>query len=482
MVMTASEAAQVASDMRKQQNTVRSNLDVLRRYWTGKQALPAVIPQDAPREIKVMARIARVNVIKIVVESITQSLIVTGVRTADEREDSAAVSAWATWQRNDMDRRQSALTRATTAYGTGYGVALPGSPVPVMRPVGPRQMTALYGSDDVWPVRALWRMSARRYRLLDDEAVYEFVAESDSELTLVPGADGGPVTGLHGATDYGRPVCPVIRFKDAEDLDEDDEVTPAVSLLSMLETECDVVAGQVAPLMDLQDQINLTSFMIRVVEWYLGFRQRYMIGKKLSPGEKVAAGASQLWTIDEDPDRLKLGEFSQTELRGLLDSRGEALKYAATLSQTPVHELIGELVNLSAEALAAAEIGRDRMVSERKSGQGTSYEQWLRLVCTYQGQTLPDDAQIDYADTSARAFGAVVDGLGKIAQMLQVPPQKLWARIPGVTKTDVEEWTKAFEEGDSLAQMNALLDRQANPGGGERTSSGGVILPPGARV
>ncbi len=472
MVMTAEAATAAAHEMRKLEEQARHDLEQVRRYWTGKQALPLVSPADSPRGIKGMARRARVNVIKIVIESITQSLIVSGIRTSDEREDEVAAAAWQVWQRNAMDSRQFGLVRATTAYGTGYGVSLPGAPIPVMRPVGPRQMTTQYGSDDVWPVRAFWRLGPRRFRLLDDEAVYEFATEMpDGESPLMMIAEPAP----HGARDYDRPVCPVVRFKDAVDLDEEDEAEPGVNSLSLYEDECTIVAGQVAPLMDLQDQINLTSFSLKAAEWYLAFRQRWMVGKKLGASERVQAAASQLWTIDEDPDRVQLGEFSQTELRGFLDSRGESVKYAATLSQTPVHELIGELVNLSAEALAAAEIGRDRMVDERKTGQGESYEQALRLACSYEGLTLPVDAEVVYKDTSARAFGAVIDALGKMAQMLQVPPRALWEKIPGVTKQEIDAWEEQFDQGDSIARMNELLEGQA--GGG--APGGGIILPPG---
>lgn len=484
MVMTADAALAEAERMREAQDSERTNLDAVRRYWTGKQALPAIIPADAPREVKVMARVARVNVIKIVIESITQSLIVNGIRAVDEAGQEAARQAWDIWQRNSMDRRQSGLVRATTAYGTGYGIGLPGDPVPVMRTAGPRQMTTNYDpDDDVWPVLALWRITASRYRLLDNEAVYELAVDRESSRLVMLTGEGGPLIRGHGATDGGRPVCPVVKFHDAEDLDLDDEPSPGLQQASIIEEVCGQIAGQVAPLMDLQDQINLTSFSLKAAEWYSAFRQRWIAGKKLSPEERLKAGASQIWSFDDRPDEIQLGEFNQTELRGYIESRGEAMKFAATLSQTPVHELIGELVNLSAEALAAAEIGRDRMVGERKIGQGEAHEQWLRLVCSYQSIDLPQDAQVTWEDTSARAFGAVVDGLGKIAQMLQVPPQKLWSRIPGATAQDVEEWTQAFEAGDSISQMNALLDRQANPGGaGERTSAGGIILPPGVQA
>lgn len=183
---------------------------------------------------------------------------------------------------------------------------------------------------------------------------------------------------------------------------------------------------------------------------------------------------------------MRLGEFAETTLDGYLRSRESVLKYAATLSQTPVHELIGELVNLSAEALAAAEAGRDRKVEERKVGMGESHEQLAQAIGDLIGVAVPDDIQVVWRDTSARAFGAIVDGLGKLAQMLGVPPEELWDRVPGVTQQDIRRWKAAAAQGDALSNLTAMLDRQAAASapsqGGERVTASGLILPAGVGV
>jgi hypothetical protein len=148
-----------------------------------------------------------------------------------------------------------------------------------------------------------------------------------------------------------------------------------------------------------------------------------------------------------------VGEFGQTQLGGYIESRKESIRHAATLSQTPVHELIGELVNLSADALAAAEAGHERKVGERQNTLGESHEQTLRLAARLGGITIPDDAEVVWRDTSARSIAALVDALGKMATMLDVPPAELWERIPGVTKQDVERWRV---EAEKLRQEKAL--------------------------
>src|SRR5690606_22772964 len=278
MPLSAAQAAAVATELREAQGGERGELDVLRRYWTGRQRLRAVIPADVPAEIKELARVCRINVISIVVDSLTQALFVDGFRTEvvpEPVEDGGEpepvdVDAphWQVWQANRMDKRQSGLHRAAVAYGTAYALVTPGEPVPVIRPYSPRLLTAMYGEDDDWPVRALVkRPNAGDWRLVDREAVYT-LRWQDSQF--VPVSIAGLPPGLPGA--------PVVRYRDAEDLGLDDDAEPDDLRGGFAQNTTRVVAGQVAPLIPLQDQINLTSFMLKGAEWYSAFRQRWAIG------------------------------------------------------------------------------------------------------------------------------------------------------------------------------------------------------------
>ena len=163
----------------------------------------------------------------------------------------------------------------------------------------------------------------------------------------------------------------------------------------------------------------------------------------------------------EDPD-MKLGQFAAADLTGYIDSRRDSLRNLAAISQTPAHALRGELVNLSAEALAAAEQSEQRKITERETMFGEAWEQTLALAADVAGLETDPAAQVRWKDTEARAFAATVDGLGKLATMLQIPVQELWERVPGVTQADVERWKSAAAQGDSFAQLTSMLDRQAN--------------------
>lgn len=485
-MLTGAAAVELASFLHGRHSQERTQLDTLRRYATGKQALPLVIPQDAPREVRELARISRINLIKIVIDSLVESLFVDNLRmtrtpeAAEEGQpagdpEDVTNDVWKAWQANRLDRGQSGLYRGVFQYGYGYTVFTPGDRYPLIRPMSARRMTAMYGDDDDWPMYALERRrQADHFRLYDQEHVYELGYDQKERRFGVIGVP----------SQHGSPYCPVVRYSDVEDLDLEDEPEPYCMPAPGREGDATrLVAGQVAPLMTLQDQTDVTSFALHGAQWYTAFRQRWVIG--WTPGsrtEKMQAGASQLWTFDADPDDMKLGEFNETNLDGFLKSREATLKYAATLSQTPVHELIGELVNLSAEALAAAEAGRDRKIDERKTGLGESHEQLAQGVGLLMGVEVPDDLEVVWRDNSARAFGAIVDGLGKLAAQLQIPPAELWDRIPGATRQDVKRWKAAQAEGDAMASLTGLLDRQAAPLDEPPAPAPGIVVPPARRL
>ena len=114
----------------------------------------------------------------------------------------------------------------------------------------------------------------------------------------------------------------------------------------------DEVRGKIEPLMPIQDQIDLTTFELLVAQHYGAFRQLYILGWTAeSEAQQLKASAARLWTFEDSKDEMAVGEFAQTDLKGYLDSREASLRHAATISQAPAHELLGQTVNLSAEAL-----------------------------------------------------------------------------------------------------------------------------------
>lgn len=433
MALSQKEVVAQATLMLKWRSSEYYRLKCIHDYLRGIQAF-TWIPSSPAEEVRKIANLARVNMLGLVVDSVAQSMYVDGYRAPKGADDAPA---WELWQRNRMDARQIGVHRAGLAYGLSYVTVLPGDPVAVIRGVSPLNMTCLYGEDDEWP---LWALEKRHSDTMDGSALYRLF---DDEMSYWVSVNGSGTPSFVSSEVHGMGVVPVVRFRAIDDLDD----------------EC---RGEIEDLIPLQDQIDVTTFGLLVAQHYGAFRQRYILGWLAeSETESLKAGAAKLWTFEERPDEIKVGEFDQTDLKGYIDSREATIRHLASVSQTPAHELVGQLVNLSAEALAAAEASKRRKVTERETMFGESWEQVLELGGQIEGYDVDAQAEVRWRDTEARALAATVDALGKMAQMLMIPPEMLWERVPGVSQQDVERWKSAAAQGDSFAQLNAILERQA---------------------
>jgi hypothetical protein len=167
--------------------------------------------------------------------------------------------------------------------------------------------------------------------------------------------------------------------------------------------------------------------------------------------------------FEDSPNDIQVGEFQQTELRGYIESREATIRHLATVSQTPVHELLGQFVNLSAEALEAARASHAAGVDENRIVGGESYEQLLNLGAEQIGEEVDPNASVVWRDTRVRSLTDAANALGLLVEKLGVPPRELWHLIPGIPQHEVERWTVAASQADSMEQLTTLLDRQAGP-------------------
>lgn len=446
MVMDQEQAVVTARRLLKLRAGEQTRLTRIADYMRGKHS-SVYVPRGARAEYRWLIERARVNILPLVVTVVAQNMYVDGYRPAGSDENAAP---WRVWQANRMDARQHGIHRSVLTYGAAYAVVMPGKPVPVITPFSPRRMTALYADpvNDEWPLFAVedrlenTRGGKRRVvRVYDDQARYTLAGKPDGSQ-LEP-------DGEQWVMEHRLGVCPVVRYVNAEDLDGDG------------------VIGEVEPLIDTQDQLNMTTFNLLMAQQYAAFRQRWVTGmappqdENGNPIEPFRSRVDGLF-VAEDVD-TKFGEFEATDLKGYLDSRESTIRHVATLSQVPPYHLLGQMVNLSAEALAAARDGLDRKVDERESLCGEGHEQTLRLAGLAAGDTVAWEdtaAQVVWRDTSARSLAQTVDALGKLVTMLGVPPQELWERVPGVTQTDVERWKKAAADGNALERLNGIIEKQ----------------------
>jgi hypothetical protein len=163
---------------------------------------------------------------------------------------------------------------------------------------------------------------------------------------------------------------------------------------------------------------------------------------------------------------VKVGQFAASDLKGYLDSKQSGVQDLAAIAQVPPQALLGHISNLSAEALAATNDGRDRRAGEFKVSLGESFEQFLRLGAAAAGDIAgaeDESAQVRWMDGSARSLAQTVDALGKMSSLLGIPPEGLWDRIPDTTDQDIEQWKLLKEQEDSLGLLAGVFDDQATP-------------------
>ncbi|MFE7315134.1 phage portal protein [Streptomyces sp. NPDC057555] len=439
------------------------------KYMRGVQDMP-YMPKKAEAEFRTLVARSLENWLPLIVGVVAQNLRVEGYRSVDYPDD---LEPWGYWDANQMDSRQNAVHRAALTFGVGYVAALPGDRGPAIRPMSPLSVTGMAEDLDAeWldaAVRFLGTGKAADGGTLERWEVWG--AETVSEVLVPQGEHDQPGKWRLGREDYhGASRCPVVPFRNRW-ADAPDTMPHEL--------------GEVAPLIPIQDRLNETTLNMKIAESYSAFRQRWATGisiprdpKTGRPVETFRAAVDRMWMV-ENKD-VHFGEFSQTDLTGYLSSREAAIKSMSAIAQVPPHYLLGGMVNISADALTAAESGLSRKVHERQTMFGEAWEQILRLAAEIDGKSSSVEdtsARIVWHDAEARSLSQTVDALGKLSQMLGVPADALWERVPGVTAHDVAAWRKAKDREastDLVAQLmtgqhttDVMPDDEGAPGGGE---------------
>lgn len=436
MVLSQAAALDQARQMIDVRDEEKPRLDSIRAYLRNEQPFEW-LPAGVPSEVRRLANISRINLLRYIVKAPTQSLYVDGYRTLESSE----APGWAAWRKNRLPKRQIGIHRAALSYGASYALVLPGEfagePTASIRGASPRTMTTLYADDDDWPQWALERRRTKRgnlWRLFDDTHAYWIGTDDRGELRYID------------QDEHGVGVVPVVRYLCEDNLDGD-------------------IEGVVYPHRALQDQINVTTFVLLVAQHYGAHRQRYILGWLAENAQEAhRASAQQLWTFEDDPGDLEVGEFEQTELSGMIESREATARFLATVSQTPVHELLGTIANLSADALVAARDSHERSLSEYRTMFGESHEQTLELGAGIAGEPVDRDAWVRWRDVGGRSLAQTADAFGKLVESLGIPAEAFWDRtadVLGISQDEVDSWRKMREAGgDSLDQLAAMLERQ----------------------
>ncbi|MBT2266448.1 phage portal protein [Rhodococcus erythropolis] len=403
----------------------RAEFDRIHEFVKERRGKPKV-PDDASDEVKRIAAISTKNVLTLVRDSFAQNLSVVGYKSSSSGED---LPPWAMWKRNRMAARQAEIYVPGLTYGFSYAAAVPDEKgLAQFRLRSPLRMLAAYSDPEIdeWPEQALeiWtetrgRRKFRMGHVYSDEHVYKMtlgeVVDTGTRVNWIsPEVVGEPL--LHNASH-----CPVVRYVNRRDEDG-------------------VVQGELAQLLTLQEAINNANFDRLIVSRFGAFPQKVIAGwQPSSAAEGLAASARRVWTFEDET--VKAQTFAAAAIEPYNALLNEMFEHVAMVAQISPAQVTGAIANVNAEALAAAEANEQRKLTTMRESYGEGHEQLLRLGAEIEGDVAnagDDQAEVVWRDTEARSFGAVVDGVTKLAAQ-GVPIEDTLHLVPGMSQSRIRD-------------------------------------------
>jgi Phage portal protein, SPP1 Gp6-like len=393
-------------------------------YYDAEPGIIALLDTEERRTFRTFLAESHANWCELVVSAVSERLVIAGFRFGSEEDSRLARTIW---QASSMDADAELVHTDALVAGSSFVMVQPDEDNPTgvsMTAESPQECTVLYEPGS----RRRRAAGYKRFRddlgdttevLILPDQIVTWYPRSDSRRPLVEPNPAG-VVGLVELVPQPRTSKP-----------------PRSELVSAI---------------SYQDRINTTIFNRLVATDYGAYRQVWATGIKVARevvktegGEAVRVvrpfdvGANRL-LVNENPDG-RFGSFAESSLGGYLAAVEQDVQQLAATTQTPAHYLTGQLVNLSADAIKAAEAGLVAKCRRRSLHLGEGWEEAIRLALGIVGNPAAADvsAEVLWADFETRSLAQLTDSLVKMAS-LGVPRRVLWERYPGVTQQEVERW------------------------------------------
>jgi Phage portal protein, SPP1 Gp6-like len=435
-------------------------------HWAKGEHEKPYIPSKATREYRDLADASYTPWGRLVIGAVSQTFLAESHRRASSEQTTKTFDE--VWAINGLLSRQGAVYRGALGQNLSYVTTLPakrpytGEPTVRIRGVPATQMAAFYdteGEDD-FARFAMWgeeqvvgderKMAIRIY---DDEAIYY--------LSCEPGGDKMTFISVEP---HPAKITPVHRFSPELDLEG-------------------LATGQIKPFIPLLRRLDQDVFDRLIVQRFNSWRTRYIAGLA-EPNTDAEKRAQAMHLRIEDllistDSATKFGTLDPTDMTPYIAAHEADIRDLAATSQTPPHHLLGQMANLSAEALAAAEASLMRKSKEIRLSFSQTWDQVMRtssfLLADLRGdadflsEALDYSSSMHWADIESRSLAQVVDALGKAAEMLKVPVEMLWEQLPFWQRED----TARAKELIGDAEANALIAQFLNEELGQPEPVGG---------
>lgn len=371
------------------------------------------------------------------------------------------------WQANRLDARQVAVHRGALAHGVAYVVAekaklsFTGEDTVSLRGVSAMSGCAFWRTSEVTEFPDFFievhdeldeKGQARQVVHVYDDT-YRTTLYRDQQSSDRSRDSWTPIE----RKAHGAKVCPVVAFCNDEDLDHR-------------------VTGEITPVIPILKRLDQDTFDRLIVQRFGSWRIRTATGvtvpsdKEDPTGEKRQEMARVLGVdsllVHSNPE-ARFGTLEPTALDGYIAAKDADLRDFAAILQVPPHHILGLSPNVSAEGLVEAQASLMRKMEERQALFGESWELTMRLAAHMLGM---DDAaadfgaQVTWRDMESRSLAQLADALGKLAQMLEIPSEMLWNRLPNWTQQDTELALQLREEIQLEKELQLAAEAEAQVG------------------
>lgn len=403
-------------------------------WYSGDHPAPQGYEKAGPM-IERLLEATGMNVLAVVTNAGHERQHVEGFKVSGKIND----EIWAIWQSNNFDRASSQVFLEEKALSESYVMVDPNPNAngdPTMTPEHPEQAI----TEDL-PLGG-GRMGLK---VLVDETEatpirYAYVlGPSRVDVYAAPTRSGGwalrPMweyqESLSGKNPLGE--CPLVPFSNRP---------------RMLKAP----RPEFAPAIPVQRRINKTLLDRLAMQDAGAFKAKWATGLDIpvdpatgEPVEPFKVAIDRLF-VNESKEG-KFGQFEAEDIQQVLKAVEADVTHAAVLVPTPPDQILGTMVNVSAEGLKSAQASLISRVKQSMRADEEPLETVARLALKAAGKDVPDVASMTtiWRNPEFRTEGEMVDA-GIKAISAGVPEEAVWERYFGATPQEITDWRTQLDE------------------------------------
>lgn len=361
----------------------QDRLFLLDSWYSGQPPMPFVKP-EVKDAITALLGLSRSNFAELVVESLRERVIPVGLRSAGDTVDTDDQQGWDLWQDTGMDIISADVHSSTFALGRSYvivGDKDPDTGVPVVTHESP--LCAITEQDPAVPRRTLAGLKFLHNPMLGRDLLYLYLPgeiwtawrECQSEGNCV--RSFAPEAWSWNADNSGTPIVQQLPASLGDEL-------PIVEYLNY------GGVGEFERHLDLLGRINHTVLQRVIISVMQAFRQRAIkglpqtypaghakAGQQIDYSEIFIADPGAFWQVPGDAD---IWESAQADINGILAAAKDDITHLAAVTRTPMHVLMPEGANQSAEGASLAREGQVFKAGDRIKRLAVSHARVMTLA------------------------------------------------------------------------------------------------------